>query len=167
MHEANVDVKIGVITVSTSRYEKYGDVRLEDLENVDDESGKTIVKAFKDSTVAYKLVPDDTKMILKAVLEIEADVVILTGGTGLNPRDVTVEALEGIFDKKIEGFGEVFRYESLKEIGYNAILSRATAGVVNGKVVFALPGSKKAVELGVKIIKDVLKHVVTHAKGLK
>ena len=106
-------------------------------------------------------------MILKAVLEMEADVVILTGGTGLNPRDVTVEALEGIFDKKIEGFGEVFRYESLKEIGYNAILSRATAGVVNGKVVFALPGSKKAVELGVKIIKDVLKHVVTHAKGLK
>ncbi|ADC65465.1 molybdenum cofactor synthesis domain protein [Ferroglobus placidus DSM 10642] len=167
MHEAEVDVKIGVITVSTSRYEKYGDVGLEDLEKVDDESGKTIVEAFKDSIVAYKLVPDDTKKILKAVLEMEADVVILTGGTGLNPRDVTVEALEGIFDKKMEGFGEVFRYESLKEIGYNAILSRATAGVVNGKVVFALPGSKKAVELGVKIIKDVLKHVVSHAKGLK
>lgn len=61
MHEAEVDVKIGVITVSTSRYEKYGDVGLEDLEKVDDESGKTIVEAFKDSIVAYKLVPDDTK----------------------------------------------------------------------------------------------------------
>ena len=167
MHEVDVNVRVGIVTVSSSRYEKFGEADLTKLDEIDDESGKILVKEFEGNVVSYKLVPDDAKKILKAVLETNADVVIITGGTGLNPKDVTVEALEGVFDKRIDGFGEVFRLESMREIGYNAILSRATAGIVNGKVVFALPGSSKAVKLGARIIKDVLKHVVTHAKGLK
>ncbi len=168
MHEGDVNVKVAVVTVSTSRYEKYGDVRgLEKLEAIDDESGKRIVDEFRSEVVDYRLIPDDPKKIVEAVMSADADVIIFTGGTGLNPKDVTVETLERIFDKKIDGFGEIFRLESVKEIGFNAMLSRATAGVVNGKVVFALPGSKKAVDLGVKIIRDVIRHIVTHVKGLR
>jgi len=108
-------------------------------------------------------------MIICAVLDMinRVDVVITTGGTGISPKDVTIEAVKSIVDKELEGFGEIFRYLSYKEIGESAIITRAFAGVLNGRVIFCLPGSSKAVELGVKIIKPVLRHVVSHARGLR
>lgn len=168
MHEREIDYKIAVVTVSTSRFEKYGNLR--GLKSVpeDDESGKEIINAFEGKVVDYSLVPDDVLQIRSAIFEVlkKADVCILTGGTGLSPKDLTIEAVKGIFDKEINGFGEIFRIQSFKEIGYAAILSRATAGILAGKVVFCLPGSKKAVKLGIEIIKSSLLHILAHAKGL-
>ncbi|MBO8178964.1 MAG: MogA/MoaB family molybdenum cofactor biosynthesis protein [Archaeoglobus sp.] len=166
MHEKDLDYQVAVITVSTSRYEKYGEVK--GVENIpeDDASGKLLVESFDASL--YFLVPDDVMLIRKAVFEAleEADVCMITGGTGLNPKDVTVEAVEPLFTKKIDGFGEIFRMLSYQEVGYSAILSRATAGIVGDKVIFCLPGSSKAVRLGIEIIKGSLKHILSHAKGM-
>ncbi len=165
-HEADVEYSVDVITVSTSRFEKHGKVvGKEAIE--DDESGKIIVEAFKDKLNRYILIPDDIQEIRRAVIGSYADVIIISGGTGLTPRDVTIEALSDLFTKKIDGFGEIFRMESFKEIGYHAILSRACAGIIGKKAVFCLPGSKNAVKLGIKIISEILRHVVSHAKGLK
>ena len=166
MHETDVDYKVDVITVSTSRFKKYG--RVEGKQAVeDDESGKILIEAFGDKLNKYYLIPDDIQEIRKTVIGSDADVIITTGGTGLNPRDVTIEALEDLFTKRIDGFGEVFRMESIKQIGYHVVLSRVTAGIIGSKVVFCLPGSKNAVQLGVKIIKEVIKHILTHVKGLR
>jgi molybdenum cofactor biosynthesis protein B len=96
----------------------------------------------------------------------DTDLVLLTGGTGIAPRDVTSPTLEGMFESSIPGFGELFRWLSYEEIGSAAILSRATAGIVGGKVVLALPGSPKALELAMREI--VLKeagHLVSQARG--
>ena len=72
------------------------------------------------------------------------DCIISTGGTGLTGRDVTPEAFKSVFEKEIEGFGEIFRYLSYKKIGTSSLQSRALAGVSNGKYLFALPGSPSA-----------------------
>ncbi len=169
-HEADVDVKVGIMTVSTSRYEKYGRVREgEGLGKIDDPSGNEILNSLIFNVVEYALIPDKEKEIIKTLLEMieKVDAVVITGGTGLNPSDVTVEAVEPLFEKKIDGFGEIFRYLSFKEVGTAAILSRATAGIVDGKAVFCLPGSKNAVKLGVSLINDSLRHLISHARDLK
>jgi len=89
---------------------------------------------------------DEIVLILKEWLKIEKiDVIITTGGTGLTGRDITPEALDEIADKHISGFGELFRYLSLKTVGTSAIQSRACAVLSNGKYVFALPGSSGGV----------------------
>jgi molybdenum cofactor biosynthesis protein B len=95
------------------------------------------------------------------------DAVITTGGTGITPTDVTVEAIEPVMTKKIDGFGEIYRMLSHIDVGAPAILSRTFACLIEDKVVFCLPGSPKAVKLGIKLIRDSLKHIITHAKGLK
>jgi molybdenum cofactor biosynthesis protein B len=96
----------------------------------------------------------------------DIDAIVLTGGTGIAPRDRTIEVLEPLFEKTIPGFGEAFRRLSWDEIGANAILSRAVAGVVDGRVVIALPGSVSAVRLAVeKIIVPTLAHAVDLASG--
>ena len=91
-----------------------------------------------------------------------AEVIISTGGTGIGKRDITIETIQPLFDKELTGFGEIFRYESYKELGTGAILSRATAGVWNETLLVALPGSPNAVTLGMKIIKPELGHMVKH-----
>ena len=91
----------------------------------------------------------------------EIDAVILTGGTGVAPRDVTYEAVQDLLEKRLDGFGELFRSLSYEQIGAAAMLSRAIAGIVGQTVIFALPGSSKAVELGVeRLIAPELGHVV-------
>ena len=88
----------------------------------------------------------DIKKILKTWLKIKKiDVIITTGGTGLTGRDITPEAIDEIADKKIPGFGEIFRYISLSTVGTSSIQSRACAVLANGKYVFALPGSSGGV----------------------
>lgn len=96
----------------------------------------------------------------------ESDVVVLTGGTGIAPRDVTPEAIEPLFEKRIDGFGEEFRRRSwATEAGARAMLSRAVAGVIAGTIVVALPGSPAGVELGVALLMEVLPHAVDVANG--
>jgi molybdenum cofactor biosynthesis protein B len=114
---------------------------------------------------ARELVVDDrgaiAELVRAAVANPEIDAVVLTGGTGIAPRDVTCEAVEGLLDKPLHGFGELFRSLSYAEIGSAAMLSRAIGGIVERTAVFALPGSTKAVELGVaKLIAPELGHIV-------
>lgn len=114
---------------------------------------------------AREIVIDDRAAIVDllraAVANPEIDAVVLTGGTGVAPRDVTYEAVEDVLEKPLAGFGELFRSLSYAEIGSAAMLSRAIGGVVGGTVIFALPGSTKAVELGIqKLIAPELGHVI-------
>lgn len=114
------------------------------------------------------VVNDDVWMIRTAVtkaLESGFDVIVVTGGTGLSPRDVTIEALRPLFDKEVEGWGDIFRMVSYHEVGAAAALSRTTAGVVDGKLVVALPGSPAAVELGLKILAPEMPHIIHIARG--
>lgn len=100
------------------------------------------------------LVPDHPAEIRAAVQGLlsrpEVDVVVLTGGTGFAPRDVTLEAVAPLFERTVEGFGELFRVLSFEQVGAAAMLSRATAGTVGRRLVFVLPGSPKAVELAME-----------------
>ncbi len=117
-----------------------------------DKSGTILVKKIKEADhnlIDRKICKDnkeDIILILKEWLKNnDVDVIITTGGTGLTGRDITPEALNEIADKHIPGFGEIFRYISLKTIGTSSIQSRACAVLANGKYVFALPGSSGGV----------------------
>ena len=91
----------------------------------------------------------------------EIDVIITNGGTGLSKRDQTVNTIESRFERTIPGFGELFRMLSHREIGSAAMLSRATAGVINGKLIFVLPGSTAAVRLGInELVHPQIRHIV-------
>jgi molybdenum cofactor biosynthesis protein B len=96
----------------------------------------------------------------------DVDLVLLTGGTGIAPRDVTAPTLERLYDSPIPGFGELFRALSYREIGPAAILSRASAGLVGRKVVVALPGSPRALELAWReILLSEAGHLAAQARG--
>ncbi|WP_075520976.1 molybdenum cofactor synthesis domain-containing protein [Candidatus Pelagibacter communis] len=117
-----------------------------------DKSGNILVKKINKAghnLVEREICKDskkDIKKILKMWIKIKKiDVIITTGGTGLTGRDITPEAVDDIADKKIPGFGEIFRYISLSTVGTSSIQSRACAVLANGKYVFALPGSSGGV----------------------
>jgi molybdenum cofactor biosynthesis protein B len=138
----------------------------------DDEGGRLLgelLAAAGFEVVSHAIVREDDAAIRAAVLErCSADVgaVVLTGGTGVAPRDRTIEVLAPLFDKTIDGFGEAFRRLSWDQVGPRAILSRAAAGVVRGRVVAALPGSLKAVRLGVEqLLAPTLAHAVELAQS--
>ncbi len=94
-----------------------------------------------------------------------SDVVFLTGGTGLGPKDVTVEVVESLVEKRLDGFGEAFRRASFDQIGARAMLSRATAGVLRGCLIFAVPGSTKGALLGAEIAAPISDHASDVARG--
>ena len=150
-----------VLTVTVS------DTRTE----VDDLSGRALAEELAAFTlVRHVIVPDEPERLLDLVKAMmahdEADALVFTGGTGIAPRDRTVEALESVFDKKLEGFGEAFRRLSWEEIGPRSVLSRATAGSIGTHLVFCLPGSEKAVRLGAReIIAPILGHAVDLVHG--
>lgn len=113
--------------------------------------------------VRHLIVPDAAEALRKIVSDAagEADGVVFTGGTGIAPRDVTIDAITPLFDKELPGFGEAFRRLSWDEIGPRSILSRAHAGTVGRCIVFLLPGSEKAARLGARaLIAPILKHAV-------
>ncbi|MGB9929060.1 MAG: MogA/MoaB family molybdenum cofactor biosynthesis protein [Methanosarcina sp.] len=158
-----------IITISSSRYEKYGDsISPEEAEDLSGNAIKEIIQASGHKVVFYKLVSDEKTSIIKAVnsaLESQADIIITSGGTGLAPKDITIEAIASIFEKDIPGFGELFRYKSLEQIGSSVILTRAAAGVVKGKAIFCLPGSPSGVKLALsEIIIPEAGHVVKHIR---
>ncbi|WP_353419657.1 molybdenum cofactor biosynthesis protein MoaB [Staphylococcus delphini] len=113
----------------------------------------------------YTIVKDELTAIQAAVqqwLTEDIDVIVTTGGTGIAPRDVTIEAVTPLLDKEIEGFGELFRYLSFTEdVGTRALLSRAVAGTANRTLIFCLPGSTDAVKLALnRLILPELTHLV-------
>ncbi|WP_342607320.1 molybdenum cofactor biosynthesis protein B [Vibrio tritonius] len=143
---------IAVLTVSDTRTEE------------NDTSGQYFVEQLKDAghhLADKKIVIDDIYQIRAVVSQWIADenvqVVLITGGTGFTSRDSTPEAIKPLFDKEVEGFGELFRAISYEEIGTSTIQSRAVAGFANHTVIFAMPGSTGACRTGwTKIIKDQL-----------
>jgi molybdenum cofactor biosynthesis protein B len=143
-HHDDVDfVGVAVLTVSSSR----------SLD--DDPAGDAIEAAFEadgGEVVMRELVADSYDRVQSAVDNLvnrrDVDVVVTTGGTGVTTDDVTVEAVEGLFDKELPGFGELFRLLSYDEVGTRVVCTRATAGVADGTPVFCLPGSENAARLG-------------------
>jgi molybdenum cofactor biosynthesis protein B len=138
-----IPVRIAVLTVSDTRG------------LADDRSGDTLVGRIEGAghIVADRaIVKDDIETIIARlhgwIDDPEVDCVISTGGTGVTGRDVTPEALARVWDKQIEGFGELFRWLSFQTIGTSTIQSRACAGVARGTYIFALPGSTGAVKDG-------------------
>jgi molybdenum cofactor biosynthesis protein B len=131
-----------------------------------DASGRAIAEALRAAgheITAHDLVRDEAPAIAAAVerhVRGGVPAVIVTGGTGISPRDVTVDALAPLFDKPLAGFGELFRRLSFEDIGPAAMLSRATAGVIGTSVVFVLPGSEHAVRLAMtRLILPELGHI--------
>ncbi len=157
-HRAQSPTSVGcaIITVSDTRTE------------ATDTSGQLIRDGLEGAgheILAYCIVPDEPPAIRRAIEEAaETDgvkAVLLTGGTGITPRDRTYEAVSEMLDKRMDGFGELFRIFSYEEIGAAAMLSRAVGGVAGGALVFAMPGSRPAVRLGMeKLILPELGHLV-------
>ncbi len=158
-------VSVAVVTVSTSKFEEAaagGDP--------EDESGDIATRMLEEAghEVTYRvLIPDNMDVIAGTVgwLVDRVDAVVTTGGTGITPTDVTIEALSKVADKEVEGFGELFRMRSIEEVGEHALLSRAAMFIVRRTPVFCLPGSPGAVRTGMKIVLEVLEHAVVHASG--
>jgi molybdopterin adenylyltransferase len=149
-------------------------ITVSDTRNKDtDKSGKLMIEMLENAghiISDYVIVKDEEAPIktevLKGCKNPNIDVVLTNGGTGIAKRDVTIETVQGIFEKEITGFGELFRMLSYQEdIGSAALLSRAAAGVVNDKAVFATPGSTGAVRLAMeKLILPEIGHVVRELK---
>ncbi|MBS7637381.1 MogA/MoaB family molybdenum cofactor biosynthesis protein [Candidatus Bathyarchaeota archaeon] len=136
-----------------------------------DETGREAIRILEEAghrVETYMILRNEVEEIRKAVSELigrdEIQVVITSGGTGISSRDKTIDAVQPILEKRIDGFGELFRRLSYEEIGEAAILSRATAGIAKGKLIVCLPGSRKAMELGLKrIIIPALGHILWEA----
>ena len=133
-----------------------------------DTSGRAIADLLASAghpIVERRLVRDEPAQVAEIVrawmARGDVQAVITTGGTGLSRRDSTYEALAGLFDKRIDGFGELFRSLSYQQVGSAAMLSRAAAGISGGGVIFMLPGAEAAVRLAMeKLILPELGHVV-------
>lgn len=159
--KAHRAVRCAIITVSDTRTEET------------DTSGrriKELLAAHDHPVVAYQILKDEPEQITAAVQVLlersDIDTIITSGGTGIAPRDTTFEAIQGLLEKEITGFGEMFRMLSYEDIGTSAMLTRATAGVANGKVIVSLPGSTGAVELGMsKLVLPELGHMMFLLRG--
>ena len=151
-----------VITVSDTRDE------------TTDRSGAVVRQLLQEGghrVAGYEIVkdePEDIRALMgRALTAPGVDAVLLNGGTGIAPRDGTYEVVSNMLDKRIDGFGELFRVLSYEDIGSAAMLSRAVAGVVDSRVVVSMPGSRGAVELAMtKLLVPQLGHMVAQARGL-
>ncbi len=164
-------VKVGIITLSDSKSNQQKSNNSDDTAiPKEDVSGKIIMESVEGEheIVSYTIIPDDAELLLRNLNNMRntgAQVIISTGGTGIGKRDITIETITTLFTKELKGFGEIFRYESYKELGTGAMLSRTTAGVWGETLLVALPGSPNAVKLGMRIIKPELRHLVKHMKN--
>ena len=153
---ADIVARCAIVTIS--------DTRTRDT----DTSGQRIRALLEEaghSIAAYRVVPDDAARLGPTLDDLIAgdtvDAVLTNGGTGISRRDVTIPVIEQRLDSALPGFGEIFRMLSYNDIGSGAMLSRAIAGVTRGKVLFAMPGSTKAVELAMtKLILPELRHLL-------
>jgi len=131
---------------------------------------RALLEAAGHRIVGQVIVPDDPSRVRGHVESLlddrRVEVVVTSGGTGLAPRDTTYEALASLLEKRLDGFGELFRSLSFEQIGSAAMLSRAVAGVVRGTVVVVLPGSTAAVDLALtRLLVPQLGHMVSLARG--
>lgn len=154
--QAEGAVCCAVVTISDTRTE------------ADDRSGRIIrdlLEAGGHTTGFYQVVPDDPALIRDLVIRIidkgDCQAILTSGGTGIAARDTTYEAVTGLLEKRLDGFGELFRFLSWDDIGSGAMLSRAVAGVYRDTMIFCMPGSSGAVRLAMeKLIVPELSHLV-------
>ena len=133
-----------------------------------DESGaliRTLVEAGGHAVARHEVIPDEPAILgalLRSLLaRPDVDAVLAAGGTGVGRRDTAVPVIEAALEQRLPGFGELFRMLSWEQIGSGAMLSRAVGGIAQGKLVFAMPGSTKAVELAMtKLILPELRHLL-------
>ena len=156
--ESSEDITCGIITLSDSRKSKKADL-----------SGQYMAEEIEKryTLKSRSLIPDEKNDLLDAIenmIEENIDVILTTGGTGLDSRDITVETVESLFEKKLDGFGELFRAKSYEEIGAAALLTRATAGTYKESIIFSMPGSPNAVKTALELIIEELPHFVHHVK---
>jgi molybdenum cofactor biosynthesis protein B len=147
---------LALLTVSDSRTE------------IDDRSGaqaRKLVEAAGHRVIDYAILPDDPDRVrdwaTRSLARADCDALIVNGGTGISSRDRTYEALAGLLDRRLDGFGELFRMLSFEEIGARSMLSRAMAGISRGKPLFSLPGSPAAVRLALqRLVLPALGHLL-------
>jgi molybdopterin adenylyltransferase len=145
-----------VVTVSDTRTEET------------DKSGKIIKDALTaqgHEIIDYRIIPDEPEQISALLDELasreDSDAIVFNGGTGISRRDTTFDVIDRMLEKKLDGFGELFRWLSWYEIGAASMLSRATAGTYKGTLVFLTPGSSNAVKLAMeKLIAPEVAHMV-------
>ena len=139
-----------------------------DTRTVDTDSSGRAIREFLEraghQVTGYAIVRDEPALVTASVrqwlTDVNTRVIITTGGTGITARDGTFEAVDALFDKRLNGFGELFRMLSFDEIGAAAMMSRAAAGTVGAKAIFVLPGSEHAVRLAMsRLIVPELGHV--------
>src|SRR5215470_11719148 len=160
-HKAAAPVRVGCYVITVS------DTRTEDT----DTGGRAIIELLTTAgqeIVGRTIVKDDAELLRDAIGRQLANpavqAIITTGGTGITSRDCTYEAVNAMLWKRLDGFGELFRMLSYQQIGAAAMLSRAVAGTIAGRVVVSLPGSEAAVRLAVqKLIAPELGHLVREA----
>jgi molybdenum cofactor biosynthesis protein B len=160
-------VRFALVVVSDSRFRQ-----LEDNERVDDESSAVARRLIQEKgyeITTRQIVPDESGRIIGTVLGLvnqdNCDVIVTIGGTGLSRRDVTIESVRKLLEKEVIGFGEFFRSLSLQRIGTASMLSRALAGIIVGKLVFCLPGSPQAIELGLsELVLPEIGHLLKHIR---
>jgi len=165
--EAPKMLNFAVIVCSTSRYKEFSETG-----RINDPSGDLIVKTLKENghrVTLRRVVSDDKSQIqnalMKALKSRKTEVIVTSGGTGISPTDVTIEAVQPLLDKETPGFGELFRVISYEKIGSAALLTRALAGVSRGKAVFCLPGSPQSVSLALEeLILPEAGHILKHAR---
>lgn len=157
-HKSQAPNSIGCVVITCS------DTRTSET----DTSGYRIMHMLKDaghSVVAYHLVKDEPAKIKakikSALTNKKIQAIIVNGGTGISKRDSTFEAVDAMLEKRLVGFGEIFRYLTYQDIGSPAIMSRATAGIIKGRILFSTPGSENAVKLAMeKLILPELGHIL-------
>jgi molybdopterin adenylyltransferase len=159
--KAKRSISCFVVTVSDTRDE------------ATDTSGqliKSLLAHENHQLTGYRIVKDEPEQIAallrEALKQKEVEAIIVNGGTGIAPRDGTYEVIVKLLEKRLDGFGEIFRFLSYQDIGSAAIMSRAVAGSTQGKVLISLPGSKGAVGLAMeKLILPELRHMVSQLQG--
>jgi len=156
-HISPIHIVAAVITVSSTRTRE------------NDTSGRTINELFKKAGIPvahYIIVPDQIELIRSELYQsmAKSNCIVINGGTGLTHDDCTIEAVLPLLEKKIDGFGELFRLKSFQEIGTSAMLSRALAGICHKKAIFCIPGSTPAVTLATnELIIPEITHILSHA----
>ena len=157
-HNSHAPTSVGcfVLTVSDTRTE---------ATDTGGQAIRDLVESAGHVVTGHAIVRDDPEHVIDAVArqlsDVRTQVIVTTGGTGITSRDGTFEAIDGLLEKRLTGFGELFRMLSFEDIGAAAMMSRATAGTAQGKAIFVLPGSPAAVRLAMtKLILPELGHVV-------
>lgn len=169
-HKEDLPKKLNYIMVVTSDNIFSKIERGEDFEDLSGKIAEEVVIKSGNSFLGRIYLPNNIDVIREKVRELlrreEIDVILISGGTGIGPKDFTIEAVAPLFEKTLPGFGELFRFLSYKTIGTSAIASRATAGVSNGVLMFLLPGSPAAVKLALEeIIIREAPHLIKMIRG--